>query len=1171
MILMLTLPRLVGRNLRYHWRDNLAVLLGVAVGAAVLTGSLLVGDSLRGSLRDRAERQLNGVDAVYVGARLVRDKLADELPGNVAPVFLMQGSIEAPGDNDQAVPKRLGRITLLGVDRRFAPQSVPPDAIEWDGQKQVVAISQRIADRLGLKAGDRIEIGLEQKSNIPRSSLLGHRDEEHVTKTLKARVGAVLAPDDPAADFTLVPGPSAALNVYVPLNVLQNAVDQTGRVNALLARNVNTRELNKEFLHALTLDDLGVTMKLAPKRKDYISVESRQLVLDPAIADAVIHAAGEARVRAEPTVIYLANWITDVDRNAVVAGLDAVIGGFNRQPYRRIPYSVVAGLNTKAIAPLGPFLPPNSPPLADDEIVLAQWRGSPLADAKPGDTIELAYFEPELESGAREVTKGFRLRATIPIAGPADDPDLTPPFPGVTDKPSLEKWDPPFPYDPKRVSKVDEEFWDSYRTTPKAYITQATATRIFGSRFGSITSMRLAPASGATADETIARVQASFRGLINYPRLGLHFSDTRERLRTISKGGTDFGMLFLGFSFFLIAAALMLVGLLFRLSLDRRAKEVGLLLAAGYSPRQVRRLLLGEGLALAVLGAALGVVLGLGFNRGMLALLAWLWPDPSVGTFLRPHATPLSLAVGYCATVLMALFAIYLSCRGLVRVPPPALLRGETTVMKPGGAAKRRLGLWIAGLCLIVGLVSIAAGGAISNPDFRSMSFFGGGALLLTAMLMMLNLWMKRTPRGVVSGRGTAALTRLAARNATRHPRRSLLTASLLAAAAFLLVAVESFRRHPEQDFLDIHGGSGGFNLLGESAVPIFQRFDSGDGLDQLESALQTRLGGSSQDPRFLKARDEIKLIQPTDGVPNVFPLQLRGGDDASCLNLYKADRPRVLGVPRDLIQRGGFKFSQSEAQTPDEKANPWLLLSRTRQDEAIPAVVEQNTAMWMLKTGIGGVVEVPDENGAPLRVRIVGTLVDSPFQSEIIVGDAAFRKMYPHDEGYRVFLIRTPPGQETTIARVLGAGLSSYGFEAEPTREKVAAYQAVIGAYLSAFQVLGGLGLLLGVLGLAVVILRGVWERLAELALFRAFGYRSRHLEILVLVENLLLLLFGLASGVLAALISVAPHLVDGASVPWARLALMLGAVLVVGFVVAFLATAGILRVPLIPALRRE
>ena len=148
---------------------------------------------------------------------------------------------------------------------------------------------------------------------------------------------------------------------------------------------------------------------------------------------------------------------------------------------------------------------------------------------------------------------------------------------------------------------------------------------------------------------------------------------------------------------------------------------------------------------------------------------------------------------------------------------------------------------------------------------------------------------------------------------------------------------------------------------------------------------------------------------------------------------------------------------------------------------------------------------------------------------------------------------------------------MSWTGFTATPTRDRVATYQAVVGAYLSTFQLLGGFGLLLGVLGLAVVVLRGVWERLGELALLRAVGYRTRALQFLVLAENTLLLVVGLGAGILAALASVAPHVLEGAAVPWAELLGMLGLVFLVGLGVASAATAGILRVPVIPALRRE
>src|SRR3954452_16396163 len=117
---MLTLPKLVTRNLAYHWRGNLAVLLGVAVGSAVLTGALLVGDSLRGSLRARVERQLGGIDAVLLLSRPVRADLADGLPGNVAPVLLVPGSVQVVTANPATAPF-LGRVIVLGVNDRFKP------------------------------------------------------------------------------------------------------------------------------------------------------------------------------------------------------------------------------------------------------------------------------------------------------------------------------------------------------------------------------------------------------------------------------------------------------------------------------------------------------------------------------------------------------------------------------------------------------------------------------------------------------------------------------------------------------------------------------------------------------------------------------------------------------------------------------------------------------------------------------------------------------------------------------------------------------------------------------------------------------------------------------------------------------------------------------------------
>jgi len=126
---------------------------------------------------------------------------------------------------------------------------------------------------------------------------------------------------------------------------------------------------------------------------------------------------------------------------------------------------------------------------------------------------------------------------------------------------------------------------------------------------------------------------------------------------------------------------------------------------------------------------------------------------------------------------------------------------------------------------------------------------------------------------------------------------------------------------------------------------------------------------------------------------------------------------------------------------------------------------------------------------------------------------------------------------------------------------------------YLSTFQTLGGLGTLLGTLGLAAVLLRNVLERRRELALLRAVGYDARHLALMVVAENALLLVCGLLTGLVCALLAIAPAFyARGGRLPLtASLAVVLAAVVVTGLTASLLATAAALRAPLLPALRAE
>jgi len=221
---------------------------------------------------------------------------------------------------------------------------------------------------------------------------------------------------------------------------------------------------------------------------------------------------------------------------------------------------------------------------------------------------------------------------------------------------------------------------------------------------------------------------------------------------------------------------------------------------------------------------------------------------------------------------------------------------------------------------------------------------------------------------------------------------------------------------------------------------------------------------------------------------------------------------------------------------------------------------------------GLGQDLVVRDDHGREVKLRLVGLFGGSLFQSEIIIAERFFVRHFPSRSGYSYFLIDAPPERTGAVRQELESTLRPFGFDAASIADKLAAYHAVQNTYLSTFQTLGGLGLLLGTLGLGVVLVRNIIERRGELATLRAFGFRRTRLALLVLTENAFLLLLGVALGSGSALVAVAPHLLQvGARFPWLSLIATIGAVVPIGMLASLAAVRQTLRAPLLPALKAE
>ena len=153
--------------------------------------------------------------------------------------------------------------------------------------------------------------------------------------------------------------------------------------------------------------------------------------------------------------------------------------------------------------------------------------------------------------------------------------------------------------------------------------------------------------------------------------------DVRAEGLDASRGATDFGEYFTYFSFFLVVSALMLAALFFKLGVEQRAREVGLLRAVGFSTPAVRRLFIAEGLVLSVAGSLIGVVGALGYGQLMMTGLRTWWVDAVGTTSLTLHVSPISLIAGALGGTLAALACIWWTLRALARVTERSLLAGQ--------------------------------------------------------------------------------------------------------------------------------------------------------------------------------------------------------------------------------------------------------------------------------------------------------------------------------------------------------------------------------------------------------------------------------------------------------------------------------------------------------------
>lgn len=1120
-----TLPAVAAALAQAWWPQVAALAAAAAVVAATITGALGVGSALRRGLRDLALERLGGVAAAVVTDDVFRADLADDLGGaaeGIVPAIVTEVRVETTGAQRAAV-----RATLLACPDvaalGFAPVTMPRD--------DEVIVNAPLAAALGTQAGAEIVVRLPPRSAVPADSPLGRRGG--LAAGRRMRVTTVL-PDAGLGRFALEPAAATRPLVVVPLAAAQALLDREGGANVILAtRGAAEGDDAARMLRARLrprLEDLGLALEPVADGRA-LRLTGRRLILPPEVDRAAGAVLGPGGGR--PTLAFLATALTPRGGDATTA---------------RVPYSTVLGIDTTALA-VGGLVDAGGRPLpapADDEIVIDGWMADDLAaQGRPvavGDRLEVRFFAPEtLHGKVAEEAADLRVAGIAAMAGAAVARDLVPDVEGITDEASIADWDPPFPFDPTRVRSTpphdeDEGYWRAHGATPKAFVSLATARRLAGSRFGATTAWFL-PVDSAGSAVAAAELGPRLAAALDPAALGVRVVPLRTDALAAARGATPFGGLFLALSSFVVGAGLLLEWLLFRLLVVARRRDVGVLAAIGWPPARIAALLLAVGGAAAGAGVVVGAALGPAWAATLVAWLARAWGaavEPGTAAAFAGRPAPADLWVGAAAAAVTSLAALAWTALRAARQPPAVLLAGRED---DGGAAPRggRRPLLLAAALLVVA-VGCGVAGRGASAAAAVGSFFAAGGAALCGFLASEWWWLSRR-----AGGAARTLAGLARRGLGHRRGRAFAVAATVAVAQFLVVAVSAFRLEPPAQPRDERGPTGGWTHVVSFAAPT--------SVDPADVGTREGLGLDAAAAEALAGCD-LALLRSN------------GGADASCTSLYAAaGRTPVLGVGPGFVARGGFRFTAVARPLDD----PWSLLERPLDAVGpVPAILDAATAQWALELGgVGSTFTLPDGAGRPVEFQIVGLLDLSILQGFVLVAEREFERLYPARSGYGMALVDAghadgTDGADRAVRRALEAAWSDAGPEITAAPRRLARLQAVQNTFLTAFQALGTLGLLLGTAGVAAVQAQGVAERRQQLALVRAVGFSPARLRGLLLLETVWIVGLGLAAGTAAGWLAVWPLLTGaGRGLPLAWIGITGGLVLAAAVVAGLAAAA--------------
>jgi putative ABC transport system permease protein len=675
--------RIIIQSIKFYKKPVLYQILIIVLLCAVITGSLLTGSSVKESLKKSSTERLGNTGIVISsGNRYFDSDLVQRMKGRSG--VGCTGILEING-YCQSLSSQKGAFNthIYCVNKNFFIFHGHDSMAIRPGE---IAVNKQLADYLGIKAGDDLIIRFKEINDIPSDAPFA--PAQGAGKSIVMKVGSILEPNQ-TGNFSLSISQITPMNIFINLPDIEDDKNGHLKLNRLLIKRDNRSSLkviSEALKYCLKPSDTGLRLRLVKKTGEYELVSDRVF-----IDELILKEIGNIIPASFPVLTYLGN--------RFVAGT------------RSTPYSFVSALPSSLYPDI----------VAGNGMIINKWMAQDLSVRK-GDTIHMFWYSPDSLNKLIEKNSDFIIKRIVDMQGIWSDSLLMPDFPGISGKESCSEWDAGVPIKMHEIRTKDEDYWNRYRGTPKAFISYEKGRELWGNNFGPATGIRY------PAGITEKLINDKLEGSFDPQMMGFIISDLSVDSDKAANESVDFGTLFLSLSFFLILASLVLLSFAISSYFDTKRKHINTLYALGFKNKWISQLLFLETGLTGLVGCLIGVFAGYLVNILITRALNTVWNGAVQTNTLNAYFDLMPVISGFLMTFLTILVLILIKIKYYLNS-----LNKMDKVIYHNPSIFKNLFLMIASAIVTISLFVLSVYLSDHKVEF---SFATGAVLLLTLVLL---------------------------------------------------------------------------------------------------------------------------------------------------------------------------------------------------------------------------------------------------------------------------------------------------------------------------------------------------------------------------------------------------------------------------------------------------